>query len=93
LRRGIGLHSIDTGGGGRHPIGPIRSDLDPRASGDAPRPGTGADPASTHVSVTVRILSVARRYAATYADVNEADHARLVDAIEAGRLPATDELI
>jgi uncharacterized protein (DUF2252 family) len=32
-------------------------------------------------------------YAATYADLNEADHARLVDAIEAGRLPATDELI
>ena len=29
------------------------------------------------------------RFAAAYADVNEADHARLVDAIETGRLAAT----
>jgi uncharacterized protein (DUF2252 family) len=28
------------------------------------------------------------RFAVAYADVNEADHARLVDAIDAGRLPA-----
>jgi uncharacterized protein (DUF2252 family) len=29
----------------------------------------------------------------TYADLNQQDHARLVDAIDAGRLSATDELI
>lgn len=32
-------------------------------------------------------------FAATYADLNEADHGRLVDAIHSGRLPATDDLI
>jgi uncharacterized protein (DUF2252 family) len=32
-------------------------------------------------------------FASTYADLNEADHACLVDAIDSGRLPATDELL
>jgi uncharacterized protein (DUF2252 family) len=32
-------------------------------------------------------------FASTYADLNEHDHARLVAAIESGRLSATDELI
>ena len=32
-------------------------------------------------------------FAETYADLNEADHRLLVDAIESGRLPATDELV
>lgn len=32
-------------------------------------------------------------FAHTYADLNERDHARLVDAIDTGRLDATDELI
>jgi len=32
-------------------------------------------------------------FAITYADLNEADHARLVSAIDEGRLAATDELV